>query len=86
VSLYAGFIPRSVLELKFKGKRPAGQPRRRWSRQLLEEEEREELARNCKDQRLFVHRPVKNGKNSIRRNMQVLLNRLIKQHDMQTYG
>jgi hypothetical protein len=48
VSSYAGFTPRRVLELKFKGKRCMVRPRRRWISQLLEEEEREELARNRK--------------------------------------
>jgi hypothetical protein len=35
------------IELKFKGKRHMGRPRRRWFRQLLEDEERD-LARNQK--------------------------------------
>jgi hypothetical protein len=45
---FAGFIARRVLELKFKGKRRMGQPRRRWSSHILEDEEKEELARNRK--------------------------------------
>jgi hypothetical protein len=45
VSSYAGFIPRMVLELKFKGKRRVERSRRRWFSQLLEED-REELARD----------------------------------------
>jgi hypothetical protein len=35
-------------ELKFKGKGHMGRPRRRWFSQILEDEEREELARNRK--------------------------------------
>jgi len=46
VSSYAGFIPRRVLELKFKGNRLVGLSRGRWLYQLLEEEEGEELPRN----------------------------------------
>jgi hypothetical protein len=41
------FFPRRVLELKFKGNKRMGRPRRRWFGQLLECEEKEELARNC---------------------------------------
>jgi hypothetical protein len=48
MSSYAGFIPRRALRLKFKGKKGMGRPRRRWLSQLLEDEEREELARNRK--------------------------------------
>jgi hypothetical protein len=47
-SSYEGFIPRRVLELKFIGSGPMGRPRRRRLSQLLENEDREELARNCK--------------------------------------
>jgi hypothetical protein len=46
VSSYTGFMPRRVLELKFKGNRLIGQSRGRWLYQLLEEEEGEELPIN----------------------------------------
>jgi hypothetical protein len=48
MSSYAGFTPRRVLELKFKGNRLVRLPVRRWLCLLLEEEEGEELPRNSK--------------------------------------
>jgi hypothetical protein len=56
---YAGFMPRRILELKFKGKRHTGRPRRRWFSQLLEDEEKEELAKNgIAKTRQFDHLPL----------------------------
>jgi hypothetical protein len=59
---YAGFIPKVILELKFKGNRLVGRPRRAWFCHLLEDEEDVELARNSKgeDWRLFFHDPPQN--------------------------
>lgn len=45
VSSYSDFITRMVSEYKFKGKRCVRRPKRRWFSHLLEDEEREELAR-----------------------------------------
>jgi hypothetical protein len=39
VSLYIGFIPSRLLELKFKGNMFVGRPRRRWFCHLLEDKE-----------------------------------------------
>jgi hypothetical protein len=50
-------MPKRVVELKFKGNRLVGGPRRRWFSQFREDEEGEELVRHStgKDWRLFVH-------------------------------
>jgi hypothetical protein len=48
VPSYAGFILRWVLELKCKGKRCTTQPRRRWFSPLVDDKEREKMARNHK--------------------------------------
>jgi hypothetical protein len=48
LSIVSGIIPRRVLELKFKGNRPMGRPRKRRFCQLLEDEMSEELVINRK--------------------------------------
>jgi hypothetical protein len=60
VSSYAGFMPRRVLQLKFKGNRLVEWPRRRWFCQLLEDEVGKELVRNSKNWWLFVHERPQN--------------------------
>lgn len=44
----AGFMPRRVSEFTFKGQRRVWRPKRRWFSELLEDEERKELARDRK--------------------------------------